>query len=156
MVERSRNRAVRSNSLDPAESEPEPYLYINRQRKHRVDRKRIFGFLSRLTSELEPGQPFSVVLVSDPVIERYNRTYRGVDKPTDVLSFPGEDDYLGDILISAETANNQALRSQSLSLDKNVERLVLHGLLHLMGYDHESDDGEMRALELRLRRKFRC
>jgi probable rRNA maturation factor len=156
MVERSRKRTVRSNSLDPTEPEPEPYLYINRQRKHRVDRKRIFGFLARLTSELDPGQPFSVVLVSDSVIERYNRTYRGLNGPTDVLSFPGDDDYLGDILISAETAYHQALRSGTLSLDKNVQRLVLHGLLHLMGYDHENDDGKMRALELRLRRKFQC
>ena len=156
MVVSSRKRPVPANTPDPTEPEPEPYLYINRQRKHRVDRKRIVGFLARLTSSLEPGKPFSVVLVSDPVIERYNRTYRGLERPTDVLSFPGEDDYLGDILISAETAYDQAIRSGALSLDNNVERLVLHGLLHLMGYDHETDDGEMRALELRLRRKFQC
>ena len=156
MVVGSRKRSVPTDAADPTEPEPEPYLYINRQRKHRVDRKRIVGFLARLTSDLEVGKPFSVVLVSDPVIERYNRTYRGVERPTDVLSFPGEDDYLGDILISAETAYDQARRSRTLSLDNNVERLVLHGLLHLMGYDHETDDGEMRALELRLRRKFQC
>lgn len=156
MVGSSRTQSVPTDAPEPAEPEPEPYLYINRQRKRRVDRKRIVGFLARLTSSLEPGKPFSVVLVSDPVIERYNRTYRGMDKPTDVLSFRGEDGYLGDILISAETAYHQARRSRTLSLDNNVERLVLHGLLHLMGYDHETDDGEMRVLELRLRRKFQC
>ncbi len=129
---------------------------MNRQRKHRVDRERAIQFLTRLTSELNPPYPFSVVLVSDRAIEYYNRLYRGVGKPTDVLSFRDGGGYLGDILISTETAYNQSLRSKTLTLDKNVERLVLHGLLHLMGYDHETDDGEMRALELRLRRRFQC
>lgn len=151
--------AVRSRrsrgSTETAES-PEPWLFLNRQRKHRVDRQGITAFLSRLTSDLDPGGPFSVVLVSDAAMERYNRAYRGVGGTTDVLSFPGDGGYLGDILISAETAYNQALRSHTLNLDKNVRRLALHGLLHLMGYDHETDDGEMRALEVRLRLKFQC
>ena len=86
----------------------------------------------------------------------YNREYRGYDKATDVLSFEGEEDYLGDILISAETAYNQALRSGTLSFETNLNRLMLHGLLHLMGYDHETDNGEMRAMEKRFRRKFQC
>ena len=84
------------------------------------------------------------------------RQYRGLDKPTDVLSFPGEDRYLGDILISSETAYNQASKSQTLTFETNVQRLILHGLLHLMGYDHETDHGEMRAMEHRLRRRFQC
>ena len=155
MATGSRSRIVAS-APDPSEPEPEPYLLVNRQRKHRVNRVRIVAFLQRLTRELAPGKPFSVVLVSDLVIEKYNRDYRGVNKPTDVLSFASEDDYLGDILISVETASDQADRSPTLSRDKNVERLTLHGVLHLMGYDHETDDGEMRALELRLRRRFRC
>jgi probable rRNA maturation factor len=99
---------------------------------------------------------FSVVFVTDETIRRYNRDYRGFDKPTDVLSFSGDDDYLGDILISSETAYNQALKSKILSFETNIHRLLLHGLLHLMGYDHETDDGEMRTLERRLRRRFQC
>jgi probable rRNA maturation factor len=101
-------------------------------------------------------RPFSVVLIPDSVMRRYNRDYRGFDKPTDVLSFRGDAAYLGDILISSETAYNQALKSATLSFEKNVRRLILHGLLHLMGYDHETDNGEMRAIERRLRRRFQC
>jgi probable rRNA maturation factor len=99
---------------------------------------------------------FSVVFVTDDIIRRYNRDYRGFDKSTDVLSFSGDDDYLGDILISSETAYNQARNSKTLSFETNIRRLLLHGLLHLMGYDHESDSGEMRTLERRLRRRFQC
>jgi len=89
-------------------------------------------------------------------MQNYNRTYRGYDKPTDVLSFRGEAGYLGDILISSETAYNQALKSRKLNFQNNIHRLIVHGLLHLMGYDHETDNGEMRAIERRLRRRFQC
>jgi len=99
---------------------------------------------------------FSVVFVTDDKIRRYNRDYRGFDKPTDVLSFSGDDGYLGDILISSETAYNQARKSNTLSFETNIHRLLLHGLLHLMGYDHETDNGEMRVVERRLRRRFQC
>ena len=99
---------------------------------------------------------FSVVLITDETMREYNRRYRGFDKPTDVLSFRGEQLYLGDILISSETAYNQARHSRTLTFEKNVRRLILHGLLHLMGYDHEIDNGEMRTIERRLRRRFQC
>jgi len=99
---------------------------------------------------------FTVVFVTDKAIHDYNLRYRHMDKPTDVLSFMGEDGYLGDIVISAETAWQQARKSATLSFDDNIRRLALHGLLHLAGYDHETDNGEMRALERRLRRKFQC
>lgn len=131
-------------------------LVLNRQRKHRIDTARLERFLSRLVEHLSPAHPFSVVLISDRAMERYNRAYRGVDKTTDVLSFPGDGENLGDILISTETAYAQAQRSPVLDFESNLERLALHGLLHLLGYDHETDDGEMRALETRLRRRFHC
>jgi len=99
---------------------------------------------------------FCVVFVRDDIIRRYNRKYRGFDKPTDVLSFSGDEAYLGDILISCETAYNQARKSRTLSFETNIHRLLLHGLLHLMGHDHETDGGEMRALERRLRRRLQC
>jgi len=137
-------------------AEPEPFLLINRQRKHRIDRGRILKFLSRLVEDVSPEAAFSVVLFSDRTIHRYNREFRGQDKATDVLSFPGDASYLGDILISVETAYDQARRSKALTLESNIQRLALHGLLHLMGYDHETDDGDMRAVENRLRRRFQC
>jgi probable rRNA maturation factor len=99
---------------------------------------------------------FTVVFITDSVMRTYNSRYRHIDKTTDVLSFPGSDGYLGDILISTETAAKQARESSTLSFDDNVRRLLLHGFLHLSGYDHETDNGEMRSIERRLRRKFQC
>jgi probable rRNA maturation factor len=133
------------------------YLILNRQRKHAINTARLRKFVATLIPELGvENAEFSVVFVTDGIIRRYNRDYRGFDKPTDVLSFPGEDGYLGDILISSETAYNQARKSNTLSFETNIHRLLLHGLLHLMGYDHEIDDGEMRTIERRLRRRFQC
>jgi len=130
---------------------------LNRQRKHSIDAGGIRRFLSELTLTMErPEASFAVVFVTDSVMRTYNRRYRGFDKPTDVLSFSGEDDYLGDIVISVDTAWKQAANSPTLSFADNIRRLLLHGFLHLSGYDHETDDGEMRAIERRLRRRFQC
>jgi probable rRNA maturation factor len=148
-----RQATIRVDRRDPRSE----CLLINKQRKHAIDYRNLRGFLSVLASELcveERG--FSVVLITDEVMRRYNRQYRGFDKPTDVLSFSGEQRYLGDILISAETAYNQARKSRTLTFETNVRRLILHGLLHLLGYDHETDDGQMRSIERRLRRRFQC
>ncbi len=143
-------------SSAPPGSKRHSFLLLNRQRKHAVDRRSLLAFVRAIADELGPEREFSVVLVSDPRMTAYNRHYRGQDKPTDVLSFPGDGGYLGDVLISTDTAYNQALRSKTLEFGTNLRRLALHGLLHLMGYDHATDDGEMRAVERRLRRKFQC
>jgi probable rRNA maturation factor len=133
------------------------YLILNRQRKHSIDINGVRNFLLGLVPELGlEGAAFSVVFTTDSAMRRYNRVYRGFDEPTDVLSFPGGNGYLGDILISSETAYNQSRKSRILSFESNIHRLVLHGLLHLMGYDHETDQGQMRAIERRIRRKFQC
>jgi len=133
------------------------FVILNKQRTHAIDRKELRNFVSRLSQEIGiEHRSFAIVFVSDPAMRNYNRSYRGHDKPTDVLSFRGEAGYLGDILISSETAYNQALRNQKLNFQTNIHRLIVHGLLHLMGYDHENDDGEMRAIERRLRRRFQC
>ena len=135
----------------------ENFLVINKQSKHTVDHGKLRRFLTSLVPELGVGRrAFSIVFVTDEKIRRLNHAFRGSDKPTDVLSFRGDGGYLGDILISSETAYNQTLKSSTLSFETNVRRLVLHGLLHLMGYDHETDNGEMKAIERRLRRRFRC
>jgi len=132
------------------------FLLLNRQRRRPVDRKALSVFLTRIVADLAPSGGFSVVLVSDRAIRKYNRAYRGKDDPTDVLSFPGDAGYLGDILISVETADRQAGETAGLTPRMNLNRLVLHGVLHLLGYDHETDKGEMKALEIRLRRRFKC
>ena len=133
------------------------YVILNKQRKHAVDLSELRKFVSRLVQELDIGnRSFTVVFITDAAMRDYNRTYRGYDKPTDVLSFRGDAGYLGDILISSETAYNQARKSVTLRFQTNIHRLIVHGLLHLMGYDHETDNGEMRAIERRLRRRFQC
>ncbi len=100
-----------------------------------------------------------VLLCDDATIRSLNRRFRGKDAPTDVLSFPGGPGpgagvpYLGDIAISLETAARQAAAA-GLAPDAEVKTLLLHGLLHLAGYDHETDRGRMRRLETRLRREL--
>lgn len=124
---------------------------FNRQKKVLVETRRLEEFLVRLALRLGVTAEFSTVLVSDRGIRHYNRRYRGVPEPTDVLAFPmGEESYLGDILISVETADRQ--RRGVLQTELKV--LALHGLLHLMGYDHEVDSGEMESMEVQLRREF--
>ncbi len=133
------------------------FLVLNKQRKHPIDRKEVGVFLRSIVPAMGiAGREFAVVFITDAAMQAYNRDFRGYDKPTDVLSFRGEGGVLGDILISTETAYNQARRSRTLSFEKNLHRLTLHGLLHLMGYDHETDDGEMRSIERRFRRRFQC
>ncbi len=99
----------------------------------------------------------SVLVCDDARMLDLNRTYRGKDATTDVLSFPsqgpgipGEPKHLGDIVISCEQASRQA---EEIGQTLNVELrfLMLHGVLHLLGYDHETDQGEMLALQARLK-----
>ena len=105
-----------------------------------------------------------VALVSDRKMRDLNRRFRGVDRVTDVLSFPAGPDeaapsgpaagarWLGDIVIAVGRAARQA-RAAGLTESQEQRRLALHGLLHLLGYDHERDDGRMRRLERRLQRR---
>jgi rRNA maturation RNase YbeY len=102
-----------------------------------------------------PGE-VSVLLCHDGEIAELNRRFLGKDRPTDVLSFPdhardpGKTVHIGDIAICLDAARRQA-RGAHRSLDEEVKRLLIHGLLHLLGYDHERDHGEMTALESELR-----
>ena len=95
----------------------------------------------------------TVAVVPDARVRALNRQYRRKDAPTDVLSFPAEEPgELGDVVIAAGVAGRQA-RQAGHSLAVELRVLALHGLLHLLGYDHEHDDGRMARLERRLRRK---
>ena len=132
---------------------------VSRQRRRKMDRKRwqVFGEKA-LKSAGKPGHDATIAFVSDRQIKILNTRFRGVSKPTDVLSFPaGDEEFkestqprLGDIAISVECAERQALEN-GLKFDDEIAQLILHGLLHLCGYDHETDNGEMNRLELRLR-----
>ncbi len=97
-----------------------------------------------------------MLFCADGRMRTLNRRYRGKDKPTDVLAFPaggGAGDFLGDIVISVPYAAREARRREE-TREREIDRLLLHGFLHLMGYDHETDEGQMDALEGRLRRRL--
>jgi probable rRNA maturation factor len=112
--------------------------------------------LSRWLQSVAPARArgeVTVAVVPDPRVRALNRQYRRKDAATDVLSFPGEEPgNLGDVVIAAGVAARQA-RQAGHSLAVELKVLALHGLLHLLGYDHEHDDGRMARLERRLRRK---
>ena len=153
---------------------------INRQRSHVIESEELTRFAESVLSSLRLNRAqVSVVFVSDRQMRKLNREFRSIDKPTDVLSFsystgklygdgmiaegdPGgatsleaasDPDYLGDVVISTQTAASYAERL-GLTLDQELKRLILHGLLHLCGYDHETDNGEMNRLEQKLRRRL--
>lgn len=95
----------------------------------------------------------SVLLCGDARMRRLNRDYRRVDRPTDVLSFPAADPaFLGDVAVDVPYAARQA-RRRGHSADREVQLLLAHGVLHLLGHDHETDDGEMFRLQRRVVRK---
>jgi probable rRNA maturation factor len=128
---------------------------VNRQRKTKIDTKAWESFADKAATAIgKSGSTATVAFVSDKAIRELNRQFRGVDKATDVLSFPADEAHnLGDIAISVDTAAQQA-KENGLTFDEEVAQLILHGLLHLSGYDHETDNGEMNRLELKIRRRL--
>ncbi len=100
-----------------------------------------------------------VVVTGDERVRELNRTWRAIDAPTDVLSFPDGDELpdgrrlLGEIVISLDAARRQAAELGHSEL-RELQELTLHGVLHLLGYDHQEDDGDMDSLELELREEL--
>jgi probable rRNA maturation factor len=128
---------------------------LNRQRRRRADKARLTRVLRGAADALSVSGEVALVLTSDAPVRRLNARYRGQDKPTDVLSFPGPggEAGLGDIVISLETAASNARRFRR-TLAQELDILALHGFLHVLGYDHETDDGTMDRLEARLRKRL--
>ena len=135
---------------------------INRQRKIKFDWKIFQDFTETAIDKIPEAANKSAVIafVSDKKMRELNKTFRGKNFTTDVLSFPFEADEfdsdvnnLGDIIISVEQAARQS-KENDLDLETEIKQLILHGILHLCGYDHETDNGEMNALELKLRDKL--
>jgi len=117
-------------------------------------RRELGRFLRRAMDAVGLDGEVSVLLTVDTVIRALNRQYRHKNKATDVLSFPAEvKGTAGDLAISVETALKQA-EEHGHTLEVEIKVLLLHGLLHLAGYDHETDDGAMRRKELQLRREL--
>ncbi len=135
---------------------------VNRQRKRPIDCGRWQAFATKASRALQVAAGgVTVAFVSDRAMRELNRLWRGKRATTDVLSFPAEQaefekaegSSLGDIVISIEQAARQA-KEHGLSFEDEMAQLILHGLLHLSGYDHETDHGEMNRLELRLRKRL--
>lgn len=148
-------------------------MILNQQRKVRIQREPLAEFLRSVQKKLGvEDAAVTVCFVADAEIAEMNERFRKKKGPTDVLSFPTEvrrrekskaaprekdaerqELYLGDIAIAPETARRYA-KKNGRSLDSELRVLILHGVLHLLGYDHETDRGEMDRLERKLRRTF--
>jgi probable rRNA maturation factor len=121
--------------------------------------RRFVGRIRRALAQSKIQNPkskieLSVLFCGDSRMRALNRRFRGKDKSTDVLSFPtAEGKLLGDIVVSVPYAARRARGSRSRT-SREIERLLLHGYLHLLGYDHEKDDGQMDALEAKLKRRL--
>ena len=161
-------------------------MILNQQRRVRVSISGLEKFLAAARKRLRLARrSLTIALVTDAQIARWNRAYRGKNRPTDVLSFPADvsqaepattrkhpqphsargararrlsapgaasaSEYLGDIAIAPAVARRNALRF-GRAFDHEMRILILHGILHLLGYDHETDSGEMDRRENRLRR----
>ena len=136
-------------------------MIVNRQRRVPVAIRPLQQFYERARGELGfAPESVTIQLISDKTMARLNQTYRKKRGPTDVLSFPANGarpakgaQYIGDIAIAPETARRNARRySRSLPLEMRI--LILHGMIHLAGFDHENDHGEMERLERHLRKRL--
>ncbi len=138
-------------------------MIVNLQRKVKIDAGSFEPFVQKVLDSVDEaaGAEVAVAFVSDRRMKQLNKDFRGKQGTTDVLSFPQEpdefaaeeDNFLGDIVISLEQAAKQA-GENGLTLENEIKQLILHGVLHLCGYDHEADNGEMNARELELREKL--
>ena len=136
-------------------------MIVNRQRRVPVTIHPLQQFYERVRIELGfAPESVTIQLISDDTMAQLNETYRKKHGPTDVLSFPANGarpsqgaEYVGDIAISPETARRNS-RRYSRSLPVELRILILHGMIHLAGFDHESDHGEMDRFERRLRKRL--
>jgi probable rRNA maturation factor len=135
-------------------SEPHPTLLF-RSVPRRLPRRRVKEIAARLERSVAAGRSFTCLLADDAELERLNRQFLGRGYPADVLSFPspGPDGFLGEIAISVERAAEQA-RERGHSVAEEIGILMLHGLLHLIGMNHEREGGRMARAERRYRKEL--
>ena len=122
-----------------------------------VRRQALLRFLKTAQRAVQLPGEVNLLLADDARLKALNKAFRGKNKATDVLSFPAAENgegVAGDLAISVETAARQA-EAHGHAMEVELRVLTLHGLLHLAGYDHEADEGEMRALESQLRARLK-
>jgi probable rRNA maturation factor len=130
----------------------EPHITYRRKPAN-LDSAALETYALLLQDRVAKRREYHCLVTNDAELQTLNRQFRGKDYPTDVLSFPGSAPYLGDIAISLQRARAQA-REFEHSLDDELRILLLHGVLHLTGLDHESDTGDMARAERRWRKKL--
>ena len=113
-----------------------------------LDRRGLRAFAQQLMADVAGGREFTCMFAGDQALRRFNRDFLGKDYASDVLSFPSGSGTgsLGDLAISLDRVEDQAA-TYGHTVDTEVRVLMLHGVLHLAGHDHETDQGEMRKLE---------
>src|SRR5262249_54452142 len=137
--------------LSGAMSDSDGSTVTFRNSPREVRPRAIAAFARKLSREVARGRGFDCVITGDAELRRLNRDFLGQDYATDVLSFPsGERRRMGDIAISSARARAQA-REHGHSTEDEIRILMLHGVLHLMGMDHETDEGKMARAEKRWR-----
>src|SRR5512142_356588 len=134
-------------------SSPEGSTVCMRRQPVDLRPRALAHFARKLQHAVTKGRRFDCLITGDTELRRLNRDFRGKDYATDVLSFPGQDGHLGDLAISAMRARAQA-REFGHSTEEEVRILMLHGVLHLLGHDHETDGGRMARVEKRWRREL--
>ena len=123
-----------------------PALVVSRCRRRGIRCADVRADGAFLVERLAPGSELSIALVDDEEMHDLNRTYRDKDAPTDVLAFPMDSDaLLGDVVISLDTASRQAIE-RDVAPAAEVRTLLVHGFLHLLGYDHERSPAEARRM----------
>ena len=163
---KSLSKKSNSTSVEVNIDQPDGIVEVfNRQRLHKIERSSLTSLAQAVLKKINRSEcSATITFIRDREMQRLNFDYRGIDKPTDVLSFAYQEDLsdndpnhnpveIGDCVISVETAVRYA-QEQNISLAMEINWLVIHGILHLAGYDHETDNGEMRRLEKRLRKEL--
>jgi probable rRNA maturation factor len=129
-------------------------LILYRRAGSGLPKRELRAFANQLRDTVTGGRPFTCMITDDRELKRLNRMFLGKDYPTDVLSFPGGGPGLiGELAISIERAREQAEEYEHDHVDE-VRILMLHGVLHLLGMDHDSDRGAMARAEKKWRREF--
>ncbi len=132
-------------------------MVVLRKKLPGVSEQALSRFLTRAERAVGLSGEVNVLVTSSREVRALNRRYRGKDQPTDVLSFPPvptvAHDFAGDVAISAEIAAQNSRKLGHAAADE-IKILMLHGMIHLAGYDHETDEGQMARKEDRLRRSL--
>ena len=137
-------------------------ILITDEQKHAIDKKNLQNKIKIILVSLNcEEKEISVLLTDDKNMQRLNNKYRNQNKSTDVLSFPQDDSskigfeplLLGDVVISVDSAKKQSTLHE-LSLEEELVLLLIHGILHLLGYDHERSQKEARQMQEKTRKIF--